>query len=308
MMRSLKTTEGVMKPVSILNPAFRTARVAKRSPLKEAPLRVAGESTDTQINEVLDAEVLSPLIIAMGLMMLAGVEWCRYYADVKPHPWLFSFAALVGVVYAAFQIRRGVRLAKSLKLGRSGERAVAEYLERFRAKGYIVFHDIPTGDANIDHLLIGPRGIYTIETKTISKPVRGDVRVVVKDDGVFVDGHRMDGDPVVQAKAQARWVRHFIEELGYKKSIQPVVVFPRWFVEPFDTASIGVWVLEPKALEKFIDRQKEVLTRDEVRAIAKSISDYIRRESDAMSHVQAVRKNRFNFSSSGSAKGARRST
>jgi len=170
---------------------------------------------------------------------------------------------------------------KSLKLGRAGERAVAQYLEWFRTKDFFVFHDVPNGDANIDHVLIGPRGLYVVETKTLSKPIRGECRIRVQNEGVTANGRRLDRNPIVQAKAQARWLYNFLAESGFKQFVQPVVVFPGWFVEPFDMKSLGVWVLEPKALEAFIDRQEPVLTQDQVRAMASALSSYVRSQSSA---------------------------
>ena len=43
-------------------------------------------------------------------------------------------------------------------------------LEDLRAQGYAVFHDIPGDGFNVDHALIGPAGIFAIETKTRAKP------------------------------------------------------------------------------------------------------------------------------------------
>jgi hypothetical protein len=42
-----------------------------------------------------------------------------------------------------------------LMQGREGEKAVGQYLERLRARGYQVLHDIPGENFNIDHVLIG---------------------------------------------------------------------------------------------------------------------------------------------------------
>jgi hypothetical protein len=58
-----------------------------------------------------------------------------------------------------------------------------------------------------------------------------------------------------------------------------VVVFPGWFVEKFDMKAAGAWVLEPKALDAFIDNQPIVLSPDEVRAMASVLSSCIRSQS-----------------------------
>ena len=71
-------------------------------------------------------------------------------------------------------------------------------------------------------------------------------------------------------------MRQFLKESKFKSPVQPVVVFPGWFVEPFDMRETGVWVLEVKALDKFIDNEPTRLTRDEVKAMASAVGSYVR--------------------------------
>jgi hypothetical protein len=42
----------------------------------------------------------------------------------------------------------------------------------------------------------------------------------------------------------------------------------------------GAWVLEPKALSKFIENQPERLSREQVQAMASALSSYIRTQLD----------------------------
>jgi hypothetical protein len=62
--------------------------------------------------------------------------------------------------------------------------------------------------------------------------------------------------------------------------VQPVVVFPGWFIEPFDMKAAGVWVLEPKSLDRFIEREPEHFSREEVKAMASALSSYVRSKAD----------------------------
>lgn len=128
-------------------------------------------------------------------------------------------------------------------------------------------------------MLIGPRGIFVIETKTLSKPVRGDCKITVIAGRVAANGNVLDRDPITQAKAQARWLYNFLSETQFKCFVQPVVVFPGWYVEPFDMKSVGVWIIEPKGLDGFIERQATSIDRDQVRAMASALSSYIRNQS-----------------------------
>jgi hypothetical protein len=69
---------------------------------------------------------------------------------------------------------------------------------------------------------------------------------------------------------------NFLAQAQFKAYVQPVVVFPGWFVEPFDMKAAGVWVLEPKALDKFIEREPERYSREDVKAMASALSSYVR--------------------------------
>lgn len=252
------------------------ASSAPKSPIRLAPLRVPGQSIEQEIDDVAYDGALAPMMLALLMTIVAGLEWWRYIFDRKPNPLLFTSVAIALIAWATWRFFRTRTRIRQLKLGRDGERAVAQYLEWFRTSGFFVFHDVPTGDANIDHVLIGTRGIYTIETKTHSKPVRGECKVQVREDRVSVNGHHMDRNPVVQAKAQARWLHNFFKDAQFKVFVQPVVVFPGWFIEPFDTRAVGAWVLEPKALDGYIGNESERISRDEVKAMASALSSYIR--------------------------------
>lgn len=81
--------------------------------------------------------------------------------------------------------------------------------------------------------------------------------------------------------AQARWLYNFFAESEFKAFVQPVVVFPGWWVEDFDMKATGVWVLEPKQLEGFLENQREVLSGDQARAMASALSSFIRQRYNA---------------------------
>jgi hypothetical protein len=254
---------------------------ADRSPLdRMPPLRAPGQSLTDEQDSVINDQVLSPVLLAIFLVVAALQEWWRYLSNAKPSPWLFSVIAALACVYAVVKVLRNRRKIQQIKLGRDGERAVAQYLEWFRSSGFFVFHDIPNGDANVDHVLIGPRGVFTIETITHSKPLRGECKVSVVDGVVRANGFVLDRNPIVQAKAQAGWLRNFLAESQFNVPVQPVVVFPGWFVEPFDMKAAGVWVLEVKALSKFIEHEPERHSRDEVKAMASALRSHVRAHLD----------------------------
>jgi hypothetical protein len=249
----------------------------ERSPLdRAAPLRVAGQSLADELDDFVYDQVLAPLILAIFMVIFACMEWFRYFQNLKPNPMAYSTAAVLAILYAAIKIWRSRKHVRRMRLGRDGERAVAQYLEWFRSANYFVFHDIPNGDANVDHVLVGPAGVFTIETKTLSKPSRGPCKITVNQSVIHANGRALDRDPIVQAKAQAGWLKRFLAESQMEAHIQPVVVFPGWFIEPFDMKAAGTWVLETKALSKFVENEPVRLTREQVQAIASALRSHIR--------------------------------
>jgi hypothetical protein len=57
--------------------------------------------------------------------------------------------------------------ARAWQRGAKGERHTARLLDRLGRDGYVVFHDlaIPDSPANLDHLVLGPSGVFVIDSK-----------------------------------------------------------------------------------------------------------------------------------------------
>ena len=106
-------------------------------------------------------------------------------------------------------LRRKIR---QLRLARDGERAVGQYLETLRARGYRVLHDLVGNGFNVDHVLIGPTGMFAVETKTYRKPAKGAAEIVYDGERVTIAGRAPERDPVVQGKAQAHWLRDLLRD------------------------------------------------------------------------------------------------
>jgi Nuclease-related domain len=102
----------------------------------------------------------APLVAAAGL---AG----DVLAAQAGLPW----AGLVGLAVAAlasWRLRfRPSEQARTWQRGAAGERHTARLLDRLTRDGYVVFHDlaVPGSPANVDHLVIGPSGVFVIDSK-----------------------------------------------------------------------------------------------------------------------------------------------
>jgi hypothetical protein len=80
-------------------------------------------------------------------------------------------AGLVGLAVAAlvgWRLRfRPSEQARAWRRGAAGERHTARLLDRLGRDGYVSFHDLamPNSPANLDHLVLGPSGVFVIDSK-----------------------------------------------------------------------------------------------------------------------------------------------
>jgi hypothetical protein len=80
-------------------------------------------------------------------------------------------AGLVGLAVAAlvaWRLRfRPSEQARTWQRGAHGERHTARLLDRLTRDGFVIFHDlaVPDSPANVDHLAIGPTGVFVIDSK-----------------------------------------------------------------------------------------------------------------------------------------------
>jgi hypothetical protein len=253
-------------------------RSKKKSPLKDKPLRLAGQSLDEEIRR-LNEDFLSYWgVIAALLVVIAVYEWVKWYSVKPPHP---VFATVIAGIAILVTIWKGFRLRaqiRQLKLGRDGERTVGEDLEKLREKGFKVFHDVVGGNFNVDHVIIGPPGVYSIETKTLSKPTDRDARITYSDGQLKADDRVFQRDPVAQVRAGAQWIKQILEEsTGKEFYVHPVLLFPGWFIEPIPRElKAEIWVLEPKALAKYLENKPPILSLEDVHLASYHLSRYVR--------------------------------
>lgn len=253
-----------------------------KSPLKSNPLRNPGQSLDEALDKLISDNVL-PYVLASGMaFVLMVIEWYRWYAQIPPKPVVYTILAAGLFTVTFVKLRRALKEAKQIRLGRDGEKAVGQYLEDLREKGAKVFHDIKGPDFNVDHVVIHSTGIYVIETKTYSKPDKGEARIQFDGEKLRIMGNAPDRNPVTQVRSLLNWLKGLLEESTGKIFVpRPVVVFPGWFVESTAEARRSdVWILNPKALPVFIGNSKEKLSPETVKLAAYHLSRFIRSSDD----------------------------
>jgi hypothetical protein len=180
------------------------------------------------------------------------------------------------VFYAFWRFKKAKKRIQQLNLGCVGEEAVGQYLEeKLRPMGCQVFHDICGDTFNVDHVVVGPTGVFTIETKTITKPASGKHSVVFDGEKITVNGFNPDRDPIVQAKAEASWLCELLESsTGKKFPVKPVVLYPGWYVENVSEIT-DVWVLNDNALPTFIRNARNHVAPEDISLITFHLKRYV---------------------------------
>jgi hypothetical protein len=235
-----------------------------RSPVPKRSLPQAGESLTYQYHDTFD-NFLKWEITAAIICFVAATEWIMRWLNLAISPWVWTLVALAFGAFATYRWWRIKDQLSNYRLGVRGERIVGQMLEDCRKSesGFAVFHDIPGNGFNVDHVLIGPRGIFAIETKTFSKPF-GNAQVDYDGKQIFVGGFVPDRDPIAQAEMGARFIRERLMNMtGREVNVRPVVLFPGWYVNR-SSQSCRVWVLNPKELGGFLKQEPSVLSKEDI--------------------------------------------
>ncbi|HTJ79053.1 MAG TPA: nuclease-related domain-containing protein [Rariglobus sp.] len=228
-------------------------------PVHDKLMRTAGERLRLRLeclDERTDWLLLAGSFVPLALL-LAGLAITSRPVGLD-HPVL-----VVGLTFGAFIIAIGatawgilfiLTARRTARRALLGERIVAENLNPLIADGHHVFHDVPTENRdtafNVHHVVVGPAGIFAIETKTLQKrrPIPGR-----KEHEIIFDGEQIvypwgqDVHGLGPARIKAEWLADWIYQItGRRIAVTPVLTFPGWWVNT--TSARGVYVHNPKQL------------------------------------------------------------
>ena len=165
------------------------------------------------INEALD-RLLPYWIMMVALFMYAWLE----FLDRPRQPWFILIIAVLFFIIMTWETVKLWPKLKAMRQGRDGEKRIGQYLDNeFRdvLTGRIIriFHDVPGDKFNLDHVVICEKGIYVLEIKTLSVPVKGCEKLLYKGgDHLYYEdnGNKVPGNPIGQVKAGVKWLRELL--------------------------------------------------------------------------------------------------
>jgi len=192
-------------------------------------------------------------LVSLGVLAIATGELGRTFGL---HDGRF-LGSEVALLVSMFVISRYVLpLLERRDVGASAEEQVGGLLDQLA--GWRVIHDASLGRGNVDHILIGPTGVFTVETKSRPDPVRVS---------------SVHGATLRQAHAQRRAVEAIT---GLK--VEPLLVFSRAWVDRPLARRKGVRVLPARMLLGYVTRRRPSLSAEEVemayRLLAAALSEH----------------------------------
>ena len=154
----------------------------------------------------------------------------------------------VGAIAALIVVDRAfIPYVDRWRRGARGEEHVGAVIAALADAGWLGLHDVDLGRGNVDHVLVGPGGVLTVETKSHGGNVSVD---------------RVDERMLRQAYAQPKALDRVTET-----PVSQLLVFRRAFLDRPVSRRRGVTILPARLLAGHLARRPAALSPDEVQAL-----------------------------------------
>lgn len=187
-------------------------------------------------------------LVALGVLAVVTSVLGRSFGLHSP---LFVASELALLATMFVVLRYVVPLVQRRDRGAAGEEHVGGLLDALDGRHWSVIHDACFGHGNIDHIVCGAGGLFTVETKSHPGPIK--VRAI-------------HGGVLRQAQEE----RETIERLTGER-VEPLLVFSRAWVDKPLARRRGVRVIPARMLPSYLERQAERLSPEQSRRARASI-------------------------------------
>lgn len=180
-------------------------------------------------------------LVTLGVLAVLTTVLGRAFGMRSPL-FIGSELALLATIFAVSRLV--LPLMDRRDRGATGEEQVGGLLDELTGSGWRVIHDASFGHGNVDHIALGPAGVFTVETKSHPGPVRVQ---------------RVHGATFRQAQVQ----RDVVERITGER-VEPLIVFSRAWVDKPLARRRGVRVIPARMLLGYLERRRQTLTPEEV--------------------------------------------
>jgi hypothetical protein len=192
-------------------------------------------------------------LVALGVLAVATAGLGRTFGLRSPGFLGSEIALLVGIFVILHYV---MPLVERHDRGATGEEQVGGLLDGMAGEDWHVIHDASLGQGNVDHILIGPGGVFTVETKSHPGPIR------------VANVH---GATLRQAQAQRKAIERVTDA-----QVEPLIVFSRAWVDKPLARRKGVRVTPARMLPGYLERHSATLTPAEVERTRARVTEALR--------------------------------
>ena len=246
--------------------AFPFKRRKSRPPVEGPLRRLPGQSIREERERLFDDKVMA-YFFTLSVSWLFAFWQCLYkWASSKPNPVFWTVFAVLVSAYCFYRIWRVYPEFRNLNLGEKGERRVSEVLQKLRGRNYVTFDDLVLNGVNVDHVVVGPAGVFAIETKAYSLFGNGFAGIAA-DGELCLSGKAALKDALKQARTSAALTSAELKRWTTREIwVTPVLVLPGWRIHPPKTEP-AVVILNEETISEFFNRLPENLTPVQIREI-----------------------------------------
>jgi hypothetical protein len=211
-------------------------------------VRLAGQHARSQ------ARALASRMLVIGVAALATLAVASLALGLGSWA-LVGVEAVVGGGLLVAERVVGPRFEHWLQ-GAQGEERVGAVLAGLEADGWVAIHDVSLGRGNVDHVLVGPGGIFAIETKSH----RGRIAVAGIEEWML---------------RQAYAERKLIERVTGME-VEALLVFSEaYLVGRVPARRLGVTVLPARMLAWYLSRRRPLISAERAREVAERLAGAI---------------------------------
>jgi hypothetical protein len=215
------------------------------------------------------------VVISYVFFFITGLDYLPIYVYLGRLALAVDFLAGIAFMYGAMQF---IVPFQQWRSGSNGEKKVADNISDKLGSEHFLFNDVMLKDGqragNIDHIIVGPRGIFAIETKNIQKKVT-----------VIGDNWGLSRSPSQQAKKHAGRIYRLLNNSNILERqipyVKAIVVWANGKTQPEINKTpelckiISVKDQDDTSLRDFILEQDLVFSTKEIEKIVDFLNEKI---------------------------------
>lgn len=164
---------------------------------------------------------------------------------------------VVSLGFVMWSLMIGLRRVERFFKGARGEERVSGILQSLPAS-YHVFNDFAAGRTHVDHVVVGPGGVFAVETKFWKG------KVTIEDGHILLNGQLPDRSPVGQVLREAALVKDALSRAGWGGAVTPVLAFASDTFDAHRATLKGVIVINSCELKASFESDRVVLPAREL--------------------------------------------